>query len=208
MPTGTLNIGFTMGGCTPIQKAINREGDHPNPYEVVIGKAKAATAWVKTDANTAACNLTAGHGVVTGKVDVYWTGGKRLGVDATVTVNAIALDGGAGDDFPASADATVRLMNPVQINTAIDGDAIVIIVCAIEVADKNAVDGAYIEFRDAAADVIATMTNAVNQPDVCDVEGGATNKYTGDPIAVAYASHGNVTYDATCKIYSLEDSTP
>jgi hypothetical protein len=120
----------------------------------------------------------------------------------------VALDGGTGDDFPASANTTVSLMNPVRINTTIDGYAARIVICSVELVDKNAVDNCYIEFRDAGADVIATMACAVNQPDICDIEGGSVNKYTGDPITVAYASHGNVTYDATAKIYAMEDSTP
>ena len=46
-----------------------------------------------------AVNLPAGHGLVNGKFDAFWTGGKRYGLDGTINGNALTLDGGAGDNF-------------------------------------------------------------------------------------------------------------
>jgi hypothetical protein len=210
MPQATYSPSLSVGGVS-IQKSVVRTGDHPNPYEVTLPVAKALTSWVKTDANTAAGNLAGGHGYSTGKFDVYWTsgsGGRRYNVDGTVTVNALALDGGTGDDFPASADTTVVVTPQTTINTAIDGDNIQIIGIAAELADQNATSKLHITFRDVGAAAIADVDLVANYPVVYDIAAGVTNPFTGNPITVAYASNGNTTYTATLKICSLEDSTP
>ena len=129
MSDGTLNVVVNIGG-SELAKEITKTADHPNPYAgIVLAGGKAASSWVKTDADTAACNLAGGHGYSTGKMDVYWTSGTtglehRHDVDVTVTGDALALDGGSGDDFPATDDTTVVVCTHQQINTAIDGDAV------------------------------------------------------------------------------------
>src|SRR5687768_4853900 len=123
MPTAQFNVSLAVGGVS-IQRGISRTGDHPNPYEVTLPVALAVTSWVKTDANTAACNLPGGHGYSNGTFDVYWSGGARYDVPGTISTNALSLDGGSGTDFPASADTTVVVCRQVTVNTAIDGDAI------------------------------------------------------------------------------------
>jgi len=210
MPQATYSPSLQVGGVS-IQKSVVRTGDHPNPYEITLPVAKALTSWVKTDSNTAAGNLAGGHGYSSGKFDVYWTsggGGRRYNVDGTVTVNALALDGGSGDNFPASADTTVVVTPQTTINTAIDGDSIQIIGLAQEVADQSAVSKAHITFRDADGDAITDIDLTANYPVVYDIAGGITNPFTGDPIVIAYASQSSTTYEATLKILSLEDSTP
>ena len=72
-------MSMSLGGVS-IQKSINRTGDHANAYEVTLPVAYAVTSWVKTDANTAACNLPSSHGQTNGKYDVFWPGGRRSGV--------------------------------------------------------------------------------------------------------------------------------
>lgn len=210
MAAATYEIGFSCGGLT-IQKSVSRTADHPNPYgPVTLPVAHALSSWVKTDADTAAGNLSGGHGLSTGKFDVYWTsggGGRRYDVDGTVSTNALSLDGGAGDDFPASADATVVVRPPTTINTAIDGDRVSIIALSLEF-DEAATSVGGITFKDAAGDTIAHVDLNANEPKVYDIEGGETNVFTGDPITAAYASSSNTTTAASLKIVSLEDSTP
>lgn len=194
-------------GSVSIQKSVNRTGDHSNAYEVTIPLAYAVSAWVKTDANTAACNLPGGHGQTTGTYDVYWTGGQRIGVTGTVTVNALALDGGTGTDFPATADTTVVVCKQLAINTAIDGDNASIYAHSLEYVDPAATSVGHISYRDVGVAEIEAFDLAANSPYVLDVIGGATNTLTGNPITTAVASHNNTTYAATLKILTLEDST-
>ena len=208
MAQGSYGLSVSIGGIA-IQKSIVRTADHPNPYEVTLPAAKGPlTSWVKTDANTAAGNLPGGHGYSNGKFDVYWSTGKRLDVDGTISTNALSLDGGSGDDFPASATADVVAYPQVTINTAIDGDAIKLAAISLEYTDTTAASRGRLLFEDSAGDDIASVNLTGNSPLVYDVEGGQTNPFTGDPITVCRASHENLTYAATLKIASLEDSTP
>ena len=97
------------------------------PVDTELAAGAAVSAWVKDDANTASGNLTAGHGLSTGKFDVFWTGGRRYNVDGTVTVNALALDGGAGDDFPANGTSGIVVCPPTTLDVTFDGDNLVLI---------------------------------------------------------------------------------
>lgn len=195
-----------------IQKSINRTGDHANGYEIAIPIAySVSSGWVKTSNTVAAGNLTAGHGQTTGTYDVFWTsggGGRRYGVAVTVTTNALALTGGSGDNYPATADTTVVVCKQVIVNTAIDGDAVSILALSLEYVDPNSTSVGHIDLQDVGAATIAQLNLQSNSPVTYDITGGATNVFTGNPITVAKVSHSNVTYAATLKLISLEDSTP
>lgn len=204
MATGTLAIVGSIGGVT-IQQTISETGDHPNVYGdgqtmIALAAGKAATDWVKTDANTAACNLAGGHGYSSGKVDVFWTGGMRYDVDMVVTVNALALDGGSGTDFPANGNLTVVVCTHQQINAAIDGDEIQLLIV-------NSSTRAHLHFEDASSDVIRDQELLGNQPWTYAQSSGDASPLTGDPITVCYASNGTTTA-GVLTILSLEDSTP
>lgn len=200
MATGILTIVAAIGGKT-LQKTITETFDHPNNYEEIpLAAGQAATAWVKTDANTAACNLTAGHGYTDGKCDVYWTDGMRYDVDMVVSTNALALDGGSGTDFPESAAADVIVCKHQQINTAIDGDN-------VQIAVINSTQRAHAHFEDAAADVIADVHLVADSPWTWNVSSGQANALTGDPIAVCFVSNGTATA-GVIDILVGEDSTP
>lgn len=211
MAIGNYTFNINIGGYSS-SKNVTREADHPNPYQVTLPVAHALSSWVKTDADTAAGNLTAGHGLATGTFDIYWDGGQRYDVTCTITTNAVALDGGAGTDFPASANATVRMSPRTQINTAIDGDAIKIAFVLLAYADEESEERGRILFEDAAGDDILDLDTAegldANQTLIYDVEGGDANPFTGDPITVAHASHSGTEEAATLTIVTLEDSTP
>ena len=90
---------------------------------------KQSTAWTKTDANTGTATLASGHGILQDdKVDVFWDGGVRYNMDAiTVAGNDVTVDGGAGDDLPAS-DTTMVLCKITELDTDFDGDLASLIV--------------------------------------------------------------------------------
>lgn len=211
MPSAYLSISFASGGVS-IGKTVTRTGDHPNSYEVELPAGKAVTAWVKTDANTAACDLPSGHGYSNGNFDVYWTASSvdyvRYGVPGTISTNALSLDGGTGDDFPASATTGIVVTRQVNINTAIDGDAIEAICICLELSDQTATTRGHVDFQDSGPATILAQTLTANVPKIWDIEGGATNVFTGNPIVDCYATNGSSAAAATLKIVSLEDSTP
>lgn len=211
MSTAVYQFSITVAGFTS-SKTVTRTADHPNAYEVSIPAAFPLTSWVKTDNDTGAGNLAAGHGQTSGTYDVYWTTGQRLGMTGTVTVNALALDGGTGDNLPASADSTVRVCKQVVINTAIDGDAIKIAFIKLGYADEVAVARGRLLFKDTGAATIADLDTAdginANVTNIYDIEGGALNPFTGNPITSCAASHSNTAGACTLTIATLEDSTP
>ena len=204
MPTGTLQYNISIGGV-PIQSTVSCDGDSGKTWggpqvPITLAAGKAATAWVKTDADTAACNLATSHGYSSGKMAVYWSGGMRYDVDVTVDVNALALDGGSGTDFPESADTTVIVCTHQQINTSIDGDN-------VSLFAANSKQRGHLHLEDADGDVIADIELAADHPYVWDSASGQANPLTGDPITVCYATNGSTT-DSDLRILSLEDSTP
>lgn len=204
MATGTLAIVGSIAGVS-IQKTITETGDHPQAYgdantDIALAAGKAVSSWVKTDANTAAGNLAGGHGYSSGKVDVYWDGGMRYDVDMTVTVNAIALDGGSGDDFPASADTTVVVCTHQRINTAIDGDNVKLLVA-------NSTKHAHLHFEDSGGGVIRDQELVADNPWTYAASSGDASPLTGNPVTVCFATNGT-TAAGVLTILTLEDSTP
>jgi hypothetical protein len=169
-------------------------GNNPEGREDTLTAAQAASSWVKTDADTAACNLAGGHGIITGKVNVFWTGGMRYGVDCTVTVNALALDGGTGTDFPASADTTVVISQQVSKTITFNSDEVALlrIIC-----DKRA----HVDFQKADNTSLFAVELAANVPYRWD--GAGTSPFSPeDPVAKVLVSCGEATA-GTLKIGKL-----
>ena len=204
----SITVGQSIGS---INKTYQRSGDDPINVEVTLPAGKAVTAWVKTDANTAACDLPSGHGYTDGKFDVYWSGGYRYGVDGTISTNALSLDGGAGTDFPSSATTGVVVCKRVVINKAIDGDNLAAIGLSYELASSSGYGSLVLAFDainaggSAVGSVIALDPNT---PYIADIEGGATNPFTGNPILSLVASNGDSSNAAVLKIAGIQDITP
>lgn len=202
MPIGSHTETMTVEGRL-IQRTVDKTGDSATllggaSAPIVLAAGKLATSWVKSDADTAACNLPTGHGYGDGVsiCDVYWPAGARYGVAVTITTDAAALEGGTGTDFPASATATVVVCKRQQVNVAIDGDL------ASLVGIVATVDG-YVSFQDASSDVIRAVALIANEPDMWD-SSEATNPYTGDPITKVLASNGSLGW-LTSTAYAVGD---
>lgn len=89
---------------------LRRGGATEENAETTLAAGSAGTLTTRTDNDTGEVTLTAGHGQVTGTYDVFWNGatpGSRRGMAGTVTVNALALDGGTGDNLPIATTAVV-----------------------------------------------------------------------------------------------------
>lgn len=200
MGIGSHTETVTVGGRL-MQRAIDGNADS----EVLIGGAaspvtlaagKAAADWIKTDANTAACNFAANHGLTNSTADVWWNGGLRYGVGLIITGNAGALEGGTGTDFPANATATVVVTPQQQVNVAIDGDLAVIVGVSSTVPS-------HVDFQDVNAATIRAVTLVANEPDMWD-SNMATNLYTGAPITKAQVTNGTLAW-VTSTAYVVGD---
>jgi hypothetical protein len=87
----------------------------PN-LEEALAAGQAGTLTTMTDFNTGVATLTTGHGIITSDIcDIFWTGGCRYGMTATVATNAVTLDGGTGEPLPAQ-DTVVVVCKQQTIN--------------------------------------------------------------------------------------------
>lgn len=211
--TASITIQGTIGGKS-VTKVISKSADHANAYiEIPLPAGKELTGWTKVDANTATATLPTGHGYSTGTFDVYWVESdvhkQRHGVAGTIVADALSLDGGTGDDFPATATEDVVCCSQVTINVYSDGDeAVALIVCA-EFTGSGANETAYcgVDFQDSAPATVKFMHLPPNDPVLWWENCIYTHPLTGNVIEAAKASNGSATYEASLSILILEDST-
>lgn len=159
--------------------------------------AQTGTLATRTDDNTGVATLSTGHGIITGnKVDVYWSGGVRYGMDATVSTNAVTIDGGAGDNLPIATTAvTVVKQTVIEIN--FDGDdAQIVGIFYDNPSDTGAL--AHLDLQDsgdATIEEIDLVHNTANGADaaIYDIANGDTNVFTGNRVTQGKASHDSTS---------------
>lgn len=197
MATGTYQPVVSIGGATTRQ-TITKTADHPNNY---VGITLPVATELLTFLQAGTGTLSPGHGLASGTFDVYWADGVRYGVAVTIVANDVTVMGdGAGDALPVDA-TTVNISEQVDINTAIDGDAIKLI-------SLNSSLRSHIEFLDVSVASIYPTELIAGEPQIWHDTGGLANPYTGNPITSAVASNGETSGAATLDILCLEDSTP
>lgn len=202
----SLSYGISLGS---ISRSITRTGDSKIEAEIALPAGTAGTLSTRTDNDTGVVTVTS-HSITTSDtVDVYWSTGRRYGVDVTAqTSTTISIDLGAGDNLPSSSTAVV-IVKQVPFNLSLDGDNAKIVGFSYELAaDTSDGYGCRVTLFDSADDTITGLDLDAFAPNVCDIEGGATNLYTGDPITDGVASNGSSTYAATLKIQAIVDATP
>ena len=168
-----------------------------DPVYTTVLAAKAVTDWVKTDANTADGNLPAGHGFTDGKFDVFWDGGKRYSVDGTIITNALSLDDGEGDDFPATGNTTVVVCPQTALDETFDGDNLVLI-GAME--SRNGL----LLFRDSGGTLIGNPIVLIGGVPWGWATGRGSNPLAGNAVASASISNSSTTGTATFKLTGLQ----
>lgn len=104
-----------MSVATIIDKVTTQEGTFSSSRTVTtdgrtikdpsLGPAKPGTLSVRGSNTTGTVAMTTGHGLSTGRMDLFWDGGARYGVTGTVTGDNIAVASGAGDNLPVLTTA-------------------------------------------------------------------------------------------------------
>lgn len=204
----TLQYGITISGPgVSIQRTLTRTGDGGIPYDVSLAPGKAGTLSTRTDDDTGVVTLSGGHGIATSDVvDVFWSGGRRYGMTATVATNDVTVDGGAGDAFPVE-DTAVVLCKQTQINLTIDGDNCEFLVVEASATDSASPAKASVDFQDASSASIEALHLTANVPRIWDLDAGDTNAFTGNIITKALASNGSSSETLTLKICGVQDAS-
>ena len=208
--TTTYSLSVQGGGIS-VQQSVTRNGDLTVAAQVTLPAGLAGTLTTRTDNDTGVVTVASGHGITAADtVDVYWSGGRRYGVDVTaVGGTTISIDIGSGDNLPSASTAVV-ICKQVAANVMIDGDNAKLVVVNFAVPGTSTAKSR-VTFFDAVSGggsaVGSGLDLSANEPRITDVTGGATNNYTGNVILSLVASNGG-TAEGTLQVLAEVDATP
>lgn len=198
MPTASIQKTVNIAGLS-IQGQQTDTAESAIPLEVTLAAGKAGSLTTRTDDNTGVATLSTGHGIITSDVvDVYWSGGLRRGMDATVATNAVTIDGGAGDVLPSATTAVV-LCKQTEAVFVVDGDLIKAFAvganqrCSVDLQDGS--DASQIAYE-----VLASTVQEWSETS------GITSPFAGLDMAAAKLSNGSSTATCTVKLGVLVDA--
>jgi len=184
--TGTYNVVISAGGIAISESNVTVTGDSAvPPISETLTAGTAVSSWTKTDADTGTATLAEGHGLTSGTYDVYWSGGVQYGCTGTVTDNDLALDGGAGNDFPATSTTGMIVCKQQDFACGFDGDNAVLLggYCS---------QRAHVSFKDSGGSVVYALELPAATPWGWQGTAG-DGPITGNAIATMSMSCGATT---------------
>ncbi|MBN2024083.1 MAG: hypothetical protein JW809_14970 [Pirellulales bacterium] len=189
-----------VAGASIVSK-LAREADGLIFHDPTLAPGKAGTLTTRTDANTGVATLGAGHGITDAdKVDVYWAGGLRHGMDVTAyDGTTITVDGGAGDDLPAQGAALVVGVRQ-EIDVDFDGDD-------VQFLSAHCPERAHVDFQTGASVSVHAQELPAEEAWTWAADQGVANPLGGDPVGKVLASCGS-TAGGKLTIAGVRDSTP
>jgi len=196
--SGSYNVIIDAGGVSIAGAAVAVSGDTAvPPVSETLTAGTAVATWVQTDGDTGTATLAEGHGLTSGTYDVYWSGGVQYGCTGTVTENDLALDGGSGDDLPASGETGMIVCKQQTFDCAFDGDNAVLLGAF---CDQRAM----LTFLDSGSAVLYSLELSAGVPWGWHGEAGAS-PITGNAVAQITMSCGSATA-GTLKFTGLQDA--
>lgn len=195
-----LQLSGSIGGVG-FSGAIADTGGGQEGSTWTIAKGYAGSLTTRTDNDTGVVTTTSTPTGISNSdlVDVYWAGGKRYGMTATVSGSEVTLDGGAGDNLPAQDTACV-ICEPTAGVLEVTGDNVEQIVVA---SSRRAI----VCFMTSAPAVIAAVEVAAGGAYVWSSSLGTTNPLAGEVVASLLISTGDSSYDSTVKVGIDYDNT-
>jgi hypothetical protein len=197
MANVTMTQAASIAGVT-ISGSVVRTASGLIGQDLSLAVAKVGQLTTRTNDTQGVITLVALHGITTGKVDIYWTGGMRYGVDATVVVNACTITGGAGDNLPSNLTA-VTVCVPTTVDIDFSGDLLEILAA---VATKRS----HVDFLASGGSSLLAIELTAGAPWFWCSDLGVTNPLAGDTVASATVSNGDSTGASALKIGALYDS--
>jgi len=162
-----------------------------------VPAAKTGTLTTRTDNDTGTFTMTTGHGFITSdKIDVFWAGGARHGMTATVTGDSVVLDVGVGDNLPA-ATTPITAMKPTSVTFVVVGNNVI----GLGVSSPRS---AYIVFVAGGSDITAaTYRIATAGLGKSWISGDGTNPLAAVTTATVSCSHDDSTSAQTLKAFAI-----
>ena len=197
MPTITISRSVRLGTGAVSSTLTNTAPNHLI-VEDDIPAAKVGALTTRTDNDTGELTMETGHGITTGAtLNVYWAGGKRLGMTVgTVATNAVPIDGGTGDNLPAD-ESPITAMVPVEYPLVATGDDVV----GLEAF--SAVDGEILLTEDDDDSLLALDVDEAGY--AWCLASGETNPVAGDAIGKVFLSHFDSTGARRMRLQLLVD---
>jgi hypothetical protein len=190
MPETAQYTSLVTVGTDTFSDVVSVAGNSKEVASPTVPAAKVGQLTTRTDNDTGVATMVAGHGFITGDlIDLFWSGGSRRNMTATVAVNAVTLDGGSGDNLPANLTA-VTAMKPTEVDFVVNGANVV----ALGVK-SNAIG--WVVFVDNAAAIIAaaafriTVAGGYGKPWASG--NGITNPLGASVTSKVKFSHGEIT---------------
>ena len=200
MSQAVISVGAYVLG-SQVSVSLSRSNDGAGQWSPSVAAGKAGSLTTRTDNDTGVATLSTGHGIVTSdKVDVFWDGGRRYGMTATVATNAVTIDGGAGDNLPAQATAVV-LCKRVEVNAAFDPDDMLALLVT---ANKRA----SVVFVDSVDAVLFALDLAAGECCLWWSDSGITRPFTGNAVAKILVGNGDSAAALALTVAVLYDATP
>jgi hypothetical protein len=153
-----------------------------------IPASPAGSLTTRTDDNTGIATMSTGHGIVSTDVcDVYWSGGLRRDMVATVSGLAVSLEGGVGDVLPAEDAAIVICVQRSYPFVAIGDNVTSILISATQ--------RSYVQFRDAGGALIwgVELTAGVNYVWPLDYVDNPLGTNTTATVKITNGNSGNAS---------------
>ncbi len=199
MANATINVVASLAGQT-VPVSVSRQDDGTSLWTPTVAAAQAATGWTQTDASDGVAAMPDGHGIQTGdKIDVFWTGGRRYGMAATVAGDNVTLAGGGGDNLPANG-TSVMLCEETAVNASFNpADLTAILV--------NVTNRTSVVFVDASGAVLLAIELDDGGCCLWWTDSGITPPLTGNPVAQILLGNAEASADPVT-IGVLYNATP
>lgn len=167
----------------------------------VIPATQQGTLTTRTSDSAGVVTLQSGHAIATSDiVDLYWDGGARYGMEATVAGDEVTVSGGTGDALPPVSTALTMAKQVLIDPLCIDGNKAQI----VGIIYRNNADPparAQIDLRDSGNATVRQHSLVTEAAPgglvITDVANGDTNIYAGNPITKAVMSHNSVIASAS-----------
>lgn len=197
MPNSTVTESVSIGSLA-FPKSTVLGGESQEPIQVSLPVAATGTLTTRTDDNTGVITLASGHGLTTGDVvDIYWSGGYRRGMAATVATNALTIDAGAGTVLPIATTAVK--VGKVHDVTCPVASSLIQILAAI------ATGRCVLDFLDGSNASLLAIELEANNSYIWHASSGVTNPIAGT-VAKIRISNGISTAVNALKIGLLKNS--